>query len=99
MAFKVIWAQSSLADLEQIVRYIAVEDSPAARRLGLTLVSRVEELASFPRRGRIVPEKGEETLREIIVAPYRVVYEISDSERAVQVLRIWHSARGTVQLS
>ena len=98
MAFQVIWAQSALADLEQIVRYIAVEDSGAARRLGLTLINRAEELARFPRKGRIVPEKGEEALREIIVVPYRVVYEISDADRTVRVLRIWHSTRGTPEV-
>ncbi len=98
MAFQVIWAVSALADLEQIVRYIAVEDPSSARRLGLTLINRAEELASFPRKGRIVPEKGEETLREIIVVPYRMVYEVSEADHTVHVLRIWHSARGTPEL-
>ena len=94
MAFKVIWTQSALTDLEQIVRYIAVENSNAARRFGLTLIRRIEELAGFPRKGRIVPEKGKEILREIIAAPYRVVYEVSDGDRTIRILRIWHSARG-----
>ncbi len=98
MAFQVIWAESALADLEQIVRYIAVEDPGAARRLGLTLINRAEELASFPRKGRIVPEKGEEALREIIAVPYRVVYEVFESDHTVCVLRIWHSARGIPEL-
>lgn len=98
MAFKVIWAQSALADLEQIVRYISLEDSDAAKHLGMALISRVEEVASLPRQGRIVPEKSEESLREIVFVPYRIVYEISDREGSVHVLRIWHSARGTPRL-
>ena len=98
MAFKVIWAHSALADLEQVVRYIATEDANAARRLGLVLISRVEETAAFPRKGRLVPEKGEDTLREIIFAPYRIVYEVSDGDRTIQVLRVWHSARGAIPL-
>jgi toxin ParE1/3/4 len=96
MAFKVIWARSALADLEQIVRYIATEDADAARRLGLALISRIEETAAFPRKGRVVPEKANDTLREIIFAPYRIVYEISDGNRTIQVLRVWHSARGAI---
>src|SRR5207249_3536616 len=51
MAWKIIWADSALADLEQIVRYIAAEDSDAARRFGLTLISRVEEWPVFRARG------------------------------------------------
>jgi len=98
MAFQIIWADSALADLEQIVRYIAAEDSDAARRFGLTLISRVEETASFPRKGRVVPEENQETLREIIFAPYRIVYELSDREGVLHVLRVWHSARGAIPL-
>ena len=96
MAFQIIWADSALADLEQIVRYIASEDPEAARRFGLSLISRVEEAARFPRKGRIVPEENRETLREIIFAPYRIVCEISDRERVLHVLRVWHSARGAM---
>ena len=96
MAGKVIWAQSAISDLEQIVRYIAAEDPTAAKKFGLTLINHVEEVTNFPRKGRVVPEKGEESLREIIVAPYRIVYEISDDERVIHILRIWHSARGAI---
>jgi len=98
MAVKVIWADSALADLEQIVRYIAAEDRAAARRFGMTLISRVEETALFPRKGRIVPEENVEMLREIILAPYRIIYEIADGDRVLYVLRVWHSARGAIPL-
>ncbi len=98
MAYTIGWAESALTDLEQIVRYIAADNPEAARRFGFTLVSRIEEVANFPRRGRVVPEKNEETSREIILTPYRVVYEIMDAQQQLFVTRIWHAARGPVHL-
>ena len=98
MAFEVIWAHSAIADLEQVVRYIAAEDVDAAQRPGLTLIGRIEQTAEFPSKGRIVPEKGEDNLREIIVTPDRIVYEISHGDQTIQVPRVWHSARGAIPL-
>ena len=98
MAYTIAWAESALSDLEQIVRYIAADNPDVARQFGLTLVSRVEEIATFPRRGRVVPEKNEETLREIILTPYRVVYELNDTQQRLYVLRVWHAARGPITL-
>lgn len=96
MACQVIWTDSALDDLEQIVRYIAAEDATAARQFGLSVIARVEDLANFPRKGRIVPEENVETLRELIFAPYRIVYEIAESGNVLHVLRVWHSARGAI---
>ncbi len=98
MALKVIWAESALSDLEQVVRFIATEDLEAARKLGNSLIQRVEQVASFPRSGRIVPETSNDNVREIILTPYRVVYEISEKNQALYVLRVWHAARGPVEI-
>jgi plasmid stabilization system protein ParE len=38
------------------------------------IVQGVERLASFPESGRVVPERNDPQLREVIVRPYRVVY-------------------------
>jgi hypothetical protein len=40
------------------------------------LVAAVERLEAFPRSGRIVPERNDETVREVIVRPYRIVYRL-----------------------
>lgn len=98
MDFQIIWTRLALADLRDLVRYIARDDRENARRFGDLIVSKVDRLAAFPRIGRIVPEFRDDTLREIIVAPYRVVYEIDDSARTLAVLRVWHAARGDMEL-
>ena len=69
-----------------------------ARRFGDLIVSKVESLQTFPRIGRIVPEYREECLRELIVTPYRIVFEIDDEVMKLSILRIWHGARGNLEL-
>jgi mRNA-degrading endonuclease RelE of RelBE toxin-antitoxin system len=47
----------------------------------------------------MVPEYREDRLREIIIAPYRIVYEIDDQSMTLSILRIWHGARGNMELT
>jgi hypothetical protein len=32
-------------------------------------------------------------LREIVVRPYRVFYDVSEESQSVEILHVWHSAR------
>jgi plasmid stabilization system protein ParE len=50
-------------------------------------------LAQHPQRGRVVPEYGDSTIREIIVAPYRVVYRYTADGNLVQILAVYHGAQ------
>ena len=98
MAYRVVWAEAALVDLRDLVRYIARDDRQVAKRFGDLIVTKVQSLQTFPRIGRIVPEHREERLRELIMAPYRIVYEINDETTTLAVLRIWHGARGNLEL-
>jgi toxin ParE1/3/4 len=51
----------------------------------------VERLTDFPLSGRIVPERKAHGYREIIVAPYRIVYSVVGDD--VRILRVWHGRR------
>jgi len=51
----------------------------------------------MPQRGRILPELGQPDVREILFQSYRIVYRVARKE--VQVLRFWHAARGTPEIS
>jgi len=48
-------------------------------------------LRDFAERGQIVPELGEQSIRELLVKPYRLVYQISGHQ--VFVLTLVHGAR------
>ena len=96
MAFRVDWSKAALADLRDLIRYIARDDPQVAKRFGDLLVAKMNSLHTFPRTGRIVPEYRNDLVRELIVKPYRLVYQIDDESMTISVLRIWHGARGSL---
>jgi toxin ParE1/3/4 len=92
--FKLIWSPSARFDLKDIAGFIA-EDSPsAAERFVRGLFHAVERLADFPESGRIVPEFGDPTVREVVRKPCRIVYRVDRRRRTVEIARVWHAARG-----
>ncbi len=98
MARKVIWSDEAIADLAALVRYIAEDRPLAAERFGRTVLDATRVLAVFPQSGRLVPEEGNPSVREIMVEPYRVIYEVNSDGQTVEILRIWHAARGTPEV-
>ena len=94
MGWKIIIAPSAQADLEDIVRYVALHDSNAAARLGYELITRAEEVIPFPEMGRIVPEFRRPDLREVVCRSYRIIYRLRRNEEIIEIVRFWHGARG-----
>ena len=43
--------------------------------------------------GRIVPEYGDETIREIIKGQYRIVYKIDSKKDSIVIVTIHHAKR------
>ena len=56
------------------------------------LIERVDQLESNPKSGRVVPEFGILTIRELIEGNYRIVYQINNT-RSISIIRVHHSAR------
>lgn len=98
MDFRVVWSPSARLDLKEVVKYIATEDSTAAKRIGHSLIDVTKTLSRFPRKGRVVPEFGIDSMREIHLKPYRIVYRVFDEPRTAEIVRVWHSARGTPEV-
>ncbi len=74
----IIWSPRSLRDVESIRDYIA-EDSPHVASLVVTrIIKTVDRLGAFPESGRKVPERNDPEIREVISAPYRVVYRLRE---------------------
>lgn len=94
MAFKLIWSPTARFDLTDIAAFIAEDSASAADRFVRSLFQTVERLADFPESGRIVPEFGDPTIREVIRKPCRIVYRVDSGKRIVEIARIWHAARG-----
>ncbi len=98
MARKVIWSDEAIADLGEIVTRIAGDNRTAAEKMGRTIFERTRMLADFPLAGRVVSEERDPNVREIIVDPYRIIYELNAASPTVDILRVWHAARGQPEL-
>ena len=87
--YKVEWASVAEVDLKQIIDYIAIDNPGNALQILERIKQKVSAFYTLPERGRIVPElqgQGINIYRELIVAPWRIVYRISDT--TVYVLSI-----------
>jgi len=91
MARKVIWAYAAEEDLEAAASYIH-RDSPV---YAASFIDRVLEagrsLDVFAERGRMVPELGGSSIREIFLYSYRLVYRIEDDR--ISILALIHGRR------
>lgn len=91
MARQVAWTETAWRDLERIADYIA-EDSPGyAAALVRRVRDRARSLEEMAERGRVVPELGEPTVRELLIGNYRLIYEIDGAD--VHILALIHGAR------
>jgi toxin ParE1/3/4 len=98
MAFRVIWTESASNDLRQIVQFIARDNRDAAAKLAERILQHVEAASVLPWANRVVPEKGDRSIREAILKPYRIIYLIEERQESIRILRIWHAARGVPEV-
>jgi len=88
---KLIWSELALEDLQSIHEYISKDSKRYADRFIEKIINRVDQLESFPKSGRIVPEFNSSLIRELIEGNYRIVYKISGDQ--VAIVRVHHAAR------
>jgi toxin ParE1/3/4 len=98
MAFKIIWSRQAHDDLRDIVSFIAANNRPVAESFGFRLMAKVDLLAQFPKIGRVVPEEQDESIRKIILPPYRIIYRILAENQVVAIARLWHGARNVPKI-
>jgi plasmid stabilization system protein ParE len=88
----VTFAESALKDLEEILSWYESEYVPeVGARLVAELVEHAADLSDHPDIGRVVPEFGRKNLRELVHAPFRVVYK--REKYRVRIVRVWRSER------
>jgi toxin ParE1/3/4 len=97
--YKIDWTLRARDDLKSIAAYVSRDKPEAAIKLGDAIFKRVDMLEKFPFMGRMVPERRQNEWRELIYKSYRVVYRVKESEKAVQIIRVWHAARGEPDLT
>jgi toxin ParE1/3/4 len=85
----IVWARAALADVQRIRIYISGFNPYAASDMAEHIIQAGNGLATFPFRGRAVPNGR---LREITVAPPYIIRYRVEPERVV-ILRVRHGAR------
>ncbi|MBN2650995.1 MAG: type II toxin-antitoxin system RelE/ParE family toxin [Spirochaetales bacterium] len=83
MQKELIWSQDASNDLYNIVAYVKEKSGKSiAFDIYNRIIEKVEILLNYPETGRTVPELiniGILDFRELIEAPWRIFYKISDT--------------------
>jgi plasmid stabilization system protein ParE len=85
---KVIWSPLAIDKAAEIAKYIAQDNIIAAKNWIDAVFTKVEQLKSFPKSGRIVPEVNSPIIKELIFVNYRIIYRIE--EKQISILTIRH---------
>ena len=91
MAGRVAWTDSAWQELECVASFIARDSPRYAGALMDEARSAAKSVWKFPRRGRVVPEVGDNAVRELFVKSYRMIYEIREGR--IVILAFIHGAR------
>lgn len=84
------WTERAVSDLENIKSFISRDSPSYALVVVRKLFDAVDQLRTFPDSGRVVPERADPNLRELVRPPYRIVYRCSDD--LVEVLLVFRSS-------
>lgn len=88
---KVEWTLNAIEHLTNIYEYIATNSPFYAKRMVDEITGRSEQIADQPLSGRKVPEYDDPDIRELIEAPYRIIYRIKTNQ--IDVLAVIHGAQ------
>jgi plasmid stabilization system protein ParE len=91
MAREVIWAEPAWDDLEAAAEYIERDSEFYAAAFVQEACEAAASLAHFAERGQTVPEFADESIRELLVKPYRLVYKLTDEH--VFIVAFIHGSR------
>jgi len=96
MARKVVWSYEATEDLDAVADYIARDSAFYAAAFVQEVIEASRSLDMFSERGRIVPEVGNPSIRELFVREYRLIYSIERNR--ISVLGLIHGKRDLKRL-
>ena len=98
--YQIAWTPVAMADLDDILIYIAAQDcADAAMAIYEKLMSKIETLTSKPSRCQIPPELREIGVfeyHELIVAPYSIFFRVY--ENSVGIIAVFDRRRDLEEL-
>lgn len=91
MAARIVWTESALQDLQELVDFLEPHENPQAADFLERLLLAPERLQENPRQGRMVPEEAADSIRELLVGRYRLIYQLGPDR--ISILRILGQAQ------
>ena len=88
---RVTWSKTASRAFWDVVGNVELHSPSAALRLGDAIEAASDRLARYPELGRVVPEFGHASLRELIVREHRMIYRVDGDE--VTILFVMHGSR------
>ena len=85
------WSPEAIEDIESIAAYIARDSEFYARAVVSEILAVSRSIPEFPLIGRIVPEMGDERVRERFAFSYRLIYHLD--EQRILVVAVIHGKR------
>ena len=88
---KLVWTRAALFDRKEIREYIAQDNPAAALALDASISEKAARLIDHPGLGR--PGRVAGTRELIVHRNYILIYDITQGQDLVRVLRVLHAAR------
>jgi toxin ParE1/3/4 len=80
---RLIWTERAIEQVKEIGAFIEQNSAFQARRVVRVVLKEADKLRQFPRLGRMIPERQEDSYRELLIFSYRVFYRILDNDTVV----------------
>ncbi len=87
--YSVIWAIEAEKDFHNLIEYLIMSDSTVTEKIFEEILQKADSLATFPERGRLVPEISDavgSNIREVFFKPWRIIYRILDNQVKILML-------------
>jgi toxin ParE1/3/4 len=85
---RVVWSAAAIADLSAIAEYIARDSEQYASTVVTRVLDTAASLDDLAERGRVVPEVADESVREVFVFSWRLIYRVQ--RETVAIVAIVH---------
>ena len=91
MEYQITWSPEAVEDLESIAEYIERDSSFYAQSVVSQILETSRKIKEFPFIGRMLPEIGDENIRERFIYSYRLVYKIQ--QQRILIVAVIHGKR------
>ena len=88
---KIVWTDPAVEDLRELHSYIARDSAVYASEFVGRIISAAERVLRHPTVGRVVPEKNDDNVRELLYQHYRIIYRLKNDR--IEMLAVIHGAR------